>query len=77
MVQGAFEYWALAQMAEELGHDADVQTYRSWIDGWKRYFDPGKNLLSGRWVEANDWQGTFGVSHDIPGLAALMGGADV
>jgi putative alpha-1,2-mannosidase len=77
MVQGAFEYWALAQMAEELGHDADVQTYRSWIDGWKKYFDPGKNLLSGRWVEANDWQGTFGVSHDIAGLAALMGGPGV
>ena len=77
MVQGAFEYWALAQMAEELGHDADAQSYRSWIDGWKKYFDPGKNLLSGRWVEANDWQGTFGVSHDIAGLAALMGGPDV
>lgn len=77
MVQGAFEYWALAQMAEELGHDADAQTYRSWIDGWKKYFDPGKNLLSGRWVEANDWQGTFGVSHDIKGLAALMGGPEV
>ena len=77
MVQGAFEYWALTQMAEELGHDADVQTYRSWINGWRKYFDPGKNLLSGRWVEANDWQGTFGVSHDIAGLAALMGGPDV
>jgi putative alpha-1,2-mannosidase len=25
-------------------------------------------------VEANDWQGTFGVAHDIPGLSKLMGG---
>ena len=33
--------------------------------------DPEKNLLSGKWVEANDWQGTFGVSHDIAGLAEL------
>ena len=24
MVQGAFEYWALAQMAEEMGHDEDL-----------------------------------------------------
>jgi len=76
MVQGAFEYWALARMAEELGHEQDLADYQPWIDGWKKYFDPGKNLLSGRWVEANDWQGTFGVSHDIRGLASLMGGPD-
>jgi putative alpha-1,2-mannosidase len=77
MVQGSFEYWALAQMAEELGREADLPEYEPWIDGWKKYFDPDKNLLSGSWVEANDWQGTFGVSHDIAGLAELMGGTDV
>jgi len=76
-VQGAFEYWALAQMAEEMGHDEHLPAYRSWIDGWKKYFDPEKNLLSGRWIEANDWQGTFGLSHDIAALAGLMGGPDV
>ncbi|MHC4694832.1 MAG: glycoside hydrolase domain-containing protein, partial [Planctomycetota bacterium] len=76
MVQGAFEYWALAQTAGEMGRDADIQSFRKWFDGWKKYFDPERNLLSGRWVEANDWQGTFGVSHDIKGLAKLMGGSD-
>ena len=76
-VQGAFEYWALAQMAEEMGHDEHLPDYRPWIDGWKKYFDPEKNLLSGHWVEANDWQGTFGVSHDIAGLAKLMGGPEI
>jgi putative alpha-1,2-mannosidase len=75
MVQGAFEYWALAQMAEELGHDADLPVYEPWINEWKKYFDAEKKLLSGSWVEANDWQGTFGVSHDIAGLAELMGGS--
>ena len=75
-VQDAFEYWALVQMAEEMGRDADAQSFKDVINGWKKFFDPEKNLLSGRWVEANDWQGTFGVSHDITGLAALMGGAD-
>jgi putative alpha-1,2-mannosidase len=44
------------------------------IHGWKAFFNPKKNLLSGQWVEANDWQGTFGVSHDIKGLSLLMGG---
>lgn len=77
MVQGAFEYWALAQMAEEMGHRTDVEAYEPWIEGWKKYFDPGEKLLTGNWVEANAWQGTFGVSHDIAGLAALMGGPDV
>jgi putative alpha-1,2-mannosidase len=75
-VQGAFEYWALAQMAEEMGRQADAQSFDPWIQGWKDCFDPNTKLLTGRWVEANDWQGTFGVSHDIKGLAALMGGAD-
>ena len=28
------------------------------------------------WVEANAWQGTWGVSHDIAGLSKLMGGND-
>ena len=75
-VQGAFEYWALAQTAEEMGYADDARAYQPWIDKWKKYYDPEKQLLTGRWVEANDWQGTFGVSHDIEGLAKLMGGPD-
>ena len=75
-VQDAFEYWALAQMAKEMGRDTDAKSFEPVINGWRKHFDPEKNLLSGRWVEANDWQGTFGVSHDIAGLAELMGGPD-
>lgn len=87
LVQGAFEYWALAQMAEELGKTADVTGYQEWIDKWKISFNPEHRLLmapgvedplSGAgWVEANAWQGTFGVSHDIAGLSQLMGGPDI
>ncbi len=87
MVQGGFEYWALAQMADELGKHEDVTSYQDWIDGWKACFDPNENLLmspkakntlhGAGWVEANAWQGTFGVSHDIKGLSELMGGPDV
>ena len=40
----------------------------SWV-----HTDP----LSGKgWVEANSWQGTWSVSHDIRGLADRIGGAD-
>jgi len=95
LVQGAFEYWALSQMAEDLGKREDVEAFRPWIDAWKPCFHPERKLLmarqqgdkdswatddplSGRgWVEANAWQGTFGLSHDISGLAELMGGPDV
>ena len=44
VVQDAFEYWALAQMAEELGHGADAKSFQPVIDGWKKFFDPKKNL---------------------------------
>jgi len=83
-VQGAFEYWALAQMAADLGMEDEAAACKDAIDGWKKFYNPEHQLLmapgvndplSGRgWVEANAWQGSFGVSHDIPGLAALMGG---
>jgi putative alpha-1,2-mannosidase len=75
-VQDAFEYWALAQMAEETNNSADAEAFQPIIHGWKKFFDSKINLLSGSWIEANDWQGTFGVSHDIKGLAKLMGGPD-
>lgn len=63
-------------MAEETGHAADAVSWQPWIESWKRFYDPETNLLTGGWIEANDWQGTFGVSHDIPGLAKPMGGED-
>ncbi len=87
MVQAGFEYWALSQMAEEMGKDRDAESYQQWITGWKKCFDAKEGLLMGPkaespldrsgWVEANAWQGTFGISHDITGLATLMGGPDV
>jgi putative alpha-1,2-mannosidase len=87
LVQGAFEYWALAQMAEEMGKSEDLEMYRARIHDWKKCFNPQQGLLMSPkangpldgtgWVEANAWQGTFGVSHDIPGLSRLMGGDDV
>jgi predicted alpha-1,2-mannosidase len=90
-VQWAFEDWALAQMAGELGRTEDYRNFMKRASGWKAMFHSEIGLilpknrdgrwsttdpLSGRgWVEANAWQGTFSVSHDIGGLATLMGGA--
>ncbi len=83
-VQTAFEYWALAQMAKEMGETSDLPAFQKEIDDWKKFYDDQQKLLmapgsddplSGKgWVEANSWQGTFGLAHDIPTLAAKMGG---
>lgn len=44
--------------------------------------DEGREMVAYRpafrkgFVQANAWQATFGLSHDIPGLARKMGGED-
>jgi predicted alpha-1,2-mannosidase len=91
-VEAAFQDWAVAQMACKLGKKQDYHYFLKRSQGWKACFNPAQNLLfpkdssgsflhndplSGAgWIEANAWQATWGVSHDIPGLAALIGGND-
>ncbi len=92
-IEAAFQDWAVAQMAYKLGKKQDYKYFTKRSEGWKACFNPAQNLLfpkdgsglfthndplSGSgWVEANAWQATWGISHDIPGLAALMGGNDM
>jgi predicted alpha-1,2-mannosidase len=91
-IEAAFQDWAVAQMAYKLGKKKDYDYFLKRSDGWKKCFNPKQNLLfpkdakgnflhndplSGSgWIEANAWQATWGVSHNIPGLAKLMGGND-
>jgi predicted alpha-1,2-mannosidase len=91
-IEAAFQDWAVAQMAKKLGKGKDYQYFSQRSKGWKKCFNPAQKLLfpkdaGGRfthsdplsgagWIEANAWQATWGVSHDITGLAALMGGND-
>ncbi len=91
-IEAAFQDWGIAQMAKRLQRSKDFKFFSRRAEGWKKCFDPNLKLLlpknekgqfahhdalSGAgWVEANAWQGTFGLSHDIPGLAKLMGGDD-
>lgn len=91
-IEAAFEDWVVAQMAHRLGKKKDYDYFMKRSQSWKNCYNPQQKLLfpkdsaghflhndplSGAgWVEANAWQGTWGVSHDIPGLAALMGGND-
>jgi len=91
-LEWAFQDWSLAQMARKLGRDDVYREYDRRSRGWKKLYRPDQRLIfpktrSGAWlhddplsnkgwVEANAWQATWSVSHDIPGLAALMGGGD-
>ncbi len=91
-IEATFQDWGIAQMAEKLGRQKDYAFFIKRAQGWKYCFDTNKKLLlpknragefihhdplSGEgWVEANAWQATWGISHDIPGLATIMGGND-
>jgi predicted alpha-1,2-mannosidase len=91
-IEAAFQDWAVAQMAFKLGKKQDYDYFIKRSQGWKKCFNPKQKLLfpkdssgafthsdplSGAgWIEANAWQATWGVSHDIPGLARLMGSND-
>lgn len=91
-VEAAFQDYAAAQMALKLDKKSDYKYFMKRSQGWRKLFDPEHKLLfpkgidgnflhndplSGAgWVEANAWQATWAVSHEIPGLASLMGGND-
>lgn len=91
-VQWTFEDWALSQMARRLGLKKDAERFEKRSQGWRKCIHPEIRLLlprraDGEWLhtdplsgwgfeEANSWQTTFGLSHDIPGLAEAMGGND-
>ena len=91
-IEAAFQDFAIAQMALKLGYKKDYEFFIKRSDGWKKLYNPDHKLLfpksrdgdflhnnplSGEgWVEANAWQGTWGLSHDIGGLAELIGSKD-
>ena len=91
-LEAAFQDWSLAQMAEGLKKKNDARYFLKRSEGWKKLYNEEQGLifpkdeygkwshsdpLSGKgWVEANAWQATWSVSHDIQGLSALMGGND-
>lgn len=91
-IEWAFQDWSLAQLARKLGRADDYREFERRSRGWKTLYRPDQGLIfpktrEGRWlhddplsnqgwVEANAWQATSSVSHDIAGLARLMGGED-
>ena len=88
----AYDDWCIAQMAEIAGDTATARTYwirsQSWqniIDpdgfahpkrngGWVTPFDPTE--VNNHFTEANSWQYSTYVPHDLPGWEIHLGGAD-
>lgn len=91
-LESAFQDWALSQMAEGLGKKKEMKYFRGRAEGWDKLYhdelklimpkdDKGnwihKDPLSGHgWIEANAWQATWSVSHQLRKLSGLMGGDD-
>lgn len=91
-LEANFQDWALSQMAKGLNKKRDESYFLKRSAGWRNIYNDQQKLifpkdkngkwlhndpLSGNgWVEANSWQATWSVSHDIAGLATLMGGND-
>ena len=89
-IEAAFQDWGAAQMAKKLGKKEDYEYFFERSKSWKKCYNPEHKLLfpvdhKGKfthtdplkawgYVEANAWQATWGVSHDIKGLSQLMGG---
>ena len=89
-IEVAFQDWGAAQMAKKLNKMEDYQSFIKRSESWKNCYNPDLKLLMPKntegtfkhnnpldgngFVEANGWQATWGVSHDIKGLAELMGG---
>lgn len=92
-LESAFQDWALSQMAQGLGKNQEMNYFKKRSEGWEKLYnedlklvlpkdDKGKwlheNPLEGNgWIEANAWQGTWSVSHQLRKLSSLMGGDDV
>lgn len=92
-IEAAFQDYALSQMALDMGKKKDYKFFLNRSDGWKKLYNEEQKLLfpknmkgdfihsdplSGAgWIEANAWQATWSVSHDIEELSELMGGNDI
>ena len=92
-IEASFQDWGAAQMAKKLGLEEDYRYFLKRSESWKNCFNPEYKLLFPKrrdggfthesplspqgFVEANAWQATFGVSHDIKALSEMMGGDEV
>ena len=91
-LEWAFQDWGASRMAARLGKHSEARMFEKRSRAWTPLFNAEQGLvfpkkrngewlhqdaLSGNgWVEANSWQATWSLSHELPKLVKMMGGAD-
>jgi predicted alpha-1,2-mannosidase len=89
-VEYAYDDWTIGRFAEALGKKDDARRFFRRAAGWQNLLDPAGYMhprADGRWVtpfdpaevtfnftEANAWQYSFFVPHDVAGLMQRLGG---
>jgi predicted alpha-1,2-mannosidase len=86
----AYDDWCIGRFAEMTGRPEDARRYLARSQGWQHLLDPSgfmRPRLDGRWLapfdpaevtfhytEANAWQYSFFVPHDVAAWMARLGG---
>jgi predicted alpha-1,2-mannosidase len=86
----AYDDWTIATFARAIGREGDAREFARRAQGWTHLLDPQGFMRARRnggfvapfdpfevnnnYTEANAWQYSFFVPHDVDGLAARLGG---
>lgn len=87
-LEDAYDDFAVAEVAKAVGRDEDSRFFLQRSRNYRNLFNPATGLMQAKnadgswaapdkgWTEGDAWVYTYSVLHDLPGLMALMGGAD-
>jgi predicted alpha-1,2-mannosidase len=87
-LEDAYDDYAVAQVAKAVGHEQDYRFFIERSRNYRNLYNPATGFMQGRnadgswadadagWTEGDKWVYTYSALHDIPGLLALMGGAE-
>jgi predicted alpha-1,2-mannosidase len=86
-LEEAYDDYAVAQVAKAAGKDEDYAYFIKRSANYKNLFNPARGFMQARnsdgswaspqegWTEGDQWVYLFAALHDVPGVVALLGGA--
>src|SRR5262249_18295337 len=86
-LEESFDDYAVAQVARATGNDKDYANFRRRSLDYRKLFNAQRGFMQARnadgswalpddgWTEGDQWVYLFAPLHDIPGVVALLGGA--
>lgn len=87
-LEDTYDDYAVAQVARAVGRQDDYRFFIERSHNYRNLYNPATGFMQARnadgswadpdagWTEGDKWVYTYSVLHDVPGLMALMGGAD-